>query len=327
MVAMDAQAGDKDRRGTAGSTQLLVPLTARGAVFGANTSGLRSMSGVEALFSNPAALTLNTGSNAVFSRMEYVADINVNYFAFAQRFGNNQVALALNTWDFGDIPLQTETSPDISDVTYTANYTTLSAAFARQFTDRIAAGVTVKYVTERIDDVSAGGVAFDGGMTYEVGESGLRFGVALSNFGAAKSYGGTGLVRFVQLPGQISGAQNTAVVVEGSDYELPSLLSFGISYTRDLAQGATLSALGNFRSNSFSEDLYSGALELGLRNILFIRGGYHMQADMDLSMYTGVNLGAGLNLDLNGTAFSFDYAYRATEVFDNVHMITTSLTL
>jgi hypothetical protein len=326
MAATDAQADD-DRRGTAGSTQLLVPLTARGAVFGANTSGLRSMSGVEAMFSNPAALTLNTGSNAIFSRMEYVAEIDVNYFAFAQRIGNNQVAISLNTWDFGDIPLQTEASPDISDVTYTANYTTLAGAFARQFTDRIAAGLTVKFVSERIDDVSSGGLAVDGGMTYEVGESGLRLGVALSNFGASRNYSGTGLVRFVQLQEQAPDAQTSAVVIEGSSYELPSLLSFGVSYTRNLAQGATLSALGNFRSNSFSADQYSGALEVGLRNILFLRGGYQLQADMDQSMYTGVNLGAGINLDLNGTAFGFDYAYRGTDFFDDVHMITTTLTL
>ncbi len=323
-----AQFGQDIERTTAGSTQLLVPLTARSVSMASGiTAGIANSSGLEGVFANPANLTVNTGTNVMFSRMEYVADIGVNYFGVAQRFGANQIALTINTWDFGDIPLQTEVAPEITEVTYTANFSTVGASFARDFTDRIAAGFTVKLVTETIDDVSSNGLAFDAGMTYVVGESGLRFGVSLSNFGPSRKYSGTGLVRFVNLPEQSPAAQASAVALEGAEYELPSVLNFGVSYTRELGASANVTLLGNFRSNSFSQDQFSGGLELGLLNVLYLRGGYEFEEDMDKTFFNGTNFGAGLNLEVSGTRLTIDYAYRATDPFDNVNLITASLTL
>lgn len=328
MTVMQAQAGDKKRRGTAGSEQLLIPVTARTAALGAGfASGLANASGLEGLFANPAALTVNAGTNALFSRMNYVADIGVNYFGVAQRFGANQIALTVNSWDFGEIPLQTEQNPEISDVMWTAGYVTVGGTYAREFTDRISAGVTAKLVNERIDDVSSSGLAFDAGMTYVVGESGLRFGVSLKNFGPQRQYGGTGMVRFSTLPEQDPSAKAQAVQLEGAQYELPSLLNFGMAYTREVGAGAIVTVLGNFRSNSFANDQYSAGLELGFRNLLFVRGGYQFENDMDLTFYSGMNFGAGLNLDVGGTAVSVDYGYRSMELFDAVQMVTASVTL
>ncbi len=212
-------------------------------------------------------------------------------------------------------------------MTYTANYTTVGVAFAREFTDRISAGVNVKMVSETIDDVSASGVAFDAGMTYAVGESGLRFGVSLKNFGPDRNYSGTGMVRFVQLSEQIPDAQAQAVQIEGAKYELPSMLNFGVAYTRQVGESLSLTALGNFRSNSFSQDQYSGALELGFREVVFLRGGYQMQSDMDQTFFSGTNVGAGIVLPLGQNGLAIDYAFRSTDFFDDVHMWTIGVTL
>ena len=63
-----------------------------------------------------------TSIDGVSWEAAYVAEIDVNYFGVAQRFGANQLALTLTNWGFGDIPLQTEASPDITDVTWTGRY-------------------------------------------------------------------------------------------------------------------------------------------------------------------------------------------------------------
>ena len=324
----DAQAQKDRRRGTAGADYLLVPVTARTAALGTTTtSGLSDMSGVEVLFSNPAGLTTNGGTNALFSRMEYVADIGVNYLGVAQNFGNNNIALSLMSWDFGDIPLQTETQPEISSVTWSASYITAGLSYARQFTDRISAGVTAKVLSENIDDVSATGMAFDAGMTYSVGESGLRFGVSLKNLGPQMAYSGDGLVQLIRLPDQNGNATPNAVTLEGADFELPSLLNFGVAYSRPIGASSMVTVLGNFRSNSFEQDQYAAGLEVGLMDILYVRGSYQLQSDMDNTFYTGTNFGAGLNLNLGDTRFNVDYAYRSTDFFDGVNMITASVTL
>lgn len=317
----------QERRGTAGSVQELVPLTAQTAALGtAMTSGVAGASGLELLFSNPAGLSMNQGTGVVYSRLEYVADIGTNFFGIAQRIGNNNIAFTLSSWDFGDIALSTELNPE-SDVTWTANFVTVGAAFSREFTDRISAGFNAKFLNERIDDIAATGVLFDAGMTYVVGESGLRFGVSLKNIGPEKSFSGTGLVRFEQLSNQIPEAQAQALTLQGADYESPSMLNFGVAYTREINASASLSVIGNFRSNSFSQDNYIGAVEVGLLNVLYLRGGYQLQEDQDQTFYTGANFGAGVNLDLGGNAIRVDYAYRATDPFDGVQLITASVSL
>lgn len=324
----DARAGDERRKGTAGAQQLLVPLTARYASLGGSlTSGLAGVNGLEILYSNPAGLTLNGGTSVLFSRMQYVADIGVNYFGFAQRLGNNQLAFTVNAWDFGDIPLQTEENPEITDVTYNISMITASAAYARQFTDRIAAGATFKVLNERFDNVGGTAVAFDAGMTYTVGESGLRLGVSLKNIGTDLTHGGAGMVRFTRIPSQRPDASNNALELDGASVELPSMLNFGMSYTRDVGAGSVVTLLGNFRSNSFDQDQYSGGLELGFRDIVFVRGGFELSQDMDLSFYSGANFGAGLNLNVAGTQVAVDYAYRGTEFFDAIQMFTASVQL
>lgn len=323
-----AQAQIEGTGGTAGAAYLLVPSTARVASLGGTlTGGLPDMNGLEALTVNPAGLVSNPGTSALFSRMNYVADIGVNTFGIGHRLGNNQLALVVNAWDFGDMPLTTETSPEISSLEWSASAITVGASFARQFTDRIAAGITTKLLNETIDDMSATGVAFDAGMNYTVGETGLRFGVSLNNFGLTMKYAGDGLVREIRLPGQSETATSNSTAIQAAGYELPSLLNFGASYTMNAGADASATFLANFQSNSLDADLYSGALELSLRNILYVRGGYQWQENMDLTAFKGWNLGAGLRLDAVGTQLMVDYAYRPTELLGNVQMITASVAL
>ncbi len=328
-ITVGAQA-QGERKGTAGAEHLLIPVTAKTTSMGVGmTAGTANMSAVEALQSNPAGLAANTTTDVLFSRMSYVADVGVNYVGVAQRFGQNNIALSLQSWDFGDIPVQDEDSPDIDEnITYSANYFVAGLSFARQLTDRIAAGTTVKLLSEQIDDMNAGGVALDAGMTYTVGESGLRFGVSLKNFGRQMNYGGNGLVRLERLEGQDPNTTPNAVAVQGAEFELPSMLNFGITYTRPLGTNANVTTLANFRSNSFGESQYSAGLEVGFANLVYARGGYEAQADREDNFFTGVSAGAGVNLNLGGTALMVDYAVRPVRYFSGtVQMVTASVRL
>lgn len=326
--AQEALGQGEDRRGSAGATYLLLPVTARTASLGnASTSGFASMAGLEAIHANPAGLVFNTGTNALFSNMQYFADINVNTFGIGQRVGNGSLALVITSWDFGDIPFTTEAQPEVSDVTFSPNYLQFGASYARQLTDRIAAGVTVKLLSEDIDRANATGVALDAGMGYTVGETGLRFGVALKNFGPSMKYTGNGLTQQVRLPGAPPNATTQAVSIEAADFELPTVLNFGVSYTSQVAHDVTFGVLGNFRSNSFAQDQFSGGLELGLMDVLYVRGSYEWQEDMDQTAFDGWSMGAGLNFGFAGRSASFDYSYQGAEFFDEVQMFTVSVVL
>jgi len=308
--------------------ELLVPITPRTVALGsALTSGMSTMSGVEALQSNPAALMVNNSTNAMFSRTEYVADIGINYFGVAQRFGNNNIALTITSWDYGDIPRQTAENPEIDPtLTWDASVLVVGATLARQFTDRISAGVTFKGLSRRIDNVNSTGIAFDAGMTYVVGESGLRFGVSLKNFGPQMEFSGDGL----DSPIPQTGPQGTGTIAGNIDdlgAELPSLLNFGAAYTRQFAGDITATVLGNFRSNSYDLDNYAAGVELGYQSIFFVRGGLDINGDPDVTAWEIWNVGAGVNLDMIGNGLAVDYTYRPSDVFSGVNMFAVSFTL
>lgn len=316
------------RSGTAGAQELLVPLTARYASLGgATTSGMQDMNGLEALFANPAGLAVNDGTAAMFSRVEYVADIGINYLGVAQNFGYNNIAFTITAWDFGTIAEQTESTPDINNVTFDINYLTAGLSYSRQLTDRIAAGATMKLVSESIDDVSATAIAFDAGMTYDIAGSGLRLGVALKNIGNELTFSGVGLTRQVQVPGQEPDANNNTLAIESEGVQLPTLLNVGLSYTRDVGSNSMVRVMGNFRSNSFEQDQFAGGLELGVMDMVYLRGGYQLTEDMDQTFYAGPSFGAGLKLDLGGTQLMVDYAYQTTDFFSDVQYITASVKL
>jgi hypothetical protein len=318
------------RAGTAGAAELLVPLTARStALAGATAAGIDGMNGVEALYNNPAGLSLNQGTSAMFSRLDYVADIGVNYLALGQSIGSNSnIALTLSSWDFGELPTTTEASPENTDVTYSASYVTAGLSFARTLTDRIAAGVTIKVVSEKLADASASTMAFDAGMTYVVGESGLRLGVALKNIGTEMQFSGNGLTQQVRLPNQDPTANANTLVFESEGVQLPTLLNFGASYTTMMGSASSFTLLGNFRSNSFDQDQYSVALEYSFNQLLYLRGGYMADEGREDTFFKGASYGAGLNIGLGGTTkLAVDYTIVPTDFFDNVQYITATLDL
>lgn len=311
--------------GSTTNTHLTVPLSARTASLGNTvTGGVNGGNVIEALQSNPAGLSSNGGTSALFSRMNYVADIGTNYFGFAQKVGNGNVAVTINSWDFGDIVRQTESSPEpVDDVTWNANNLTIGVTYARQMTDRFSAGLTVKSASQTIDNMSSSTIAVDAGATYVVGESGLRFGVVLSNFGGKSKFTGSGLSRRADNPTQPGNAAQTNFAIETQDYELPSSLSFGATYTKNLSGDMSASVLGNFRSNNNEAPHYGAGLEFGFKNLFFLRGGYEMSGKADNSMFTGANFGAGLNLNLSGTQISVDYAMRMVQYFDTAPQLIT----
>ena len=324
-----AQAQGDDRAGTAGMEELLVPVTPRTVAFGSQlTSGLRGAPAVEVVQSNPAAMMSSSNTSAIFSRSEYLADIGVNYFGVAQRFGNNVLALTVNTWDYGDIPETDDrvvTTPT-EGITYSANTTIIGAAVARQFTDRISAGFTVKGLSRSIAESSAFGIGLDAGMTYVVGESGLRFGVALRNFGTKTAFGGSDIEDEVINDGPDGGRPYEGEIIVQAD-ELPSQLNFGAAYTRQFAQGLTATALANFESNAYDLDQYSAGLELGYQNLVFVRGGFDLNNEIDMNAWSDWNIGVGVSAPITSVQLNVDYAYRPTEVFDGVHMYSLTVQL
>jgi opacity protein-like surface antigen len=324
-----AFAGDVSRKGTNGAEQLLVPVGAKSIATGGAFIG--DVKGVEAIYYNPAGLDLAGRSEAMFSYMDYLADIKVSYFALSANLGDyGTFGLSLKTFNLGDIPVTTFENPDGTGSTYSPSLMTAGLTYSKQITDRVTAGATLKVIYEAITNVSATGAAIDFGVQYKFPNN-MRLGVAVTNIGTNMTYRGPDLQVKNTIPGNPPGAGFGVYEPSTEEFQIPSYFELSTSYKYDFNQQNYVMFAGKFTNNNFFEDVLSFGLEYGFLNTFFLRGGYNylLGSKPEDNIY-GLTLGAGVSYNFEGTVyFDFDYAYRAVRDFPTgaQHVFTVKLGL
>jgi hypothetical protein len=142
-----AAAGTETRLGTGGAPELRLPVGARSiALAGAD---LGSVSGVEAIYYNPAGLAATDSRTEVaFSYTKYIADMNLNYFGVATTLGDwGMLGVSVKVLSIGDIVQTTETAPDGNGNTFSPTYSTLGLTYAKRMTDLQTATATSTHRT------------------------------------------------------------------------------------------------------------------------------------------------------------------------------------
>jgi len=331
----DAFAGTGRRTGTAGAQELLIPVSAAGAALGG--ANIANVKGIDAVFWNPAGLAASSHSGeAMFSHMNYIADINMNYVAANFNAGGlGTLGFDIKTLDFGDIPVTTEESPDGTGEMFSPNFITLGLTYSRTMTDRIHFGVNAKFVSEKVMQVAARGLAFDLGLQYTT-TVGVRAGVVLKNIGTNMKFDGNDLEVFTKDVSDRPDAngKNTRLVL--ASFELPVSYELGLAYDYKIGELNTLSMMGTFMNNNFSLDEYRLAAEYNYNNFVFLRGSYLLGYDADEDKIRvsdedaylwGPSFGGGINLSVGASmGIKFDYAYRVTALFDNNQWFSMTLT-
>ncbi|MBN1781450.1 PorV/PorQ family protein [bacterium] len=331
-------AGTSKRRGTAGAMELLIPVGSQGTALGGNyTAGI---TGIEAMYWNPAGMAeTDRTAEVVASRLQYIADININYAAVQGKFaGIGVFGLSLKSMDFGDIPVTTEEAPDGTGEIFSPSFVTVGLSYSRAMTDRIYFGITGKLVSESIINTSATGVAFDFGVQYK-SDIGLRLGVALRNLGTSMTFNGSDLERRVYFPGYVSQPVGRAedLRITAASFELPTTMDIGLAYAYEPVEGHEIVAMGNFRNNHFGMDGYGAGLEYNFIMEGFkvsVRGAASISNDveeetfrfMDDDAIFGPSMGGGLYFKLaENLHLNVDYAYQMTERFSSNQWLTFML--
>ncbi len=332
LCALTVVAGNKNRIATAGAQELLIPVSARGIALGG--SSVASAYGTDALFYNPAGVSRSAfGVDAMFTTMNYIGDINVNYVAVAAKAGSiGSFALSLKSLAFGDIPVTTVDFPDGTGQTYSPSYATIGLTYSNMLSDRVSVGLTASLVNESIMSTSATGVAFDIGVQYAgLAVPGLSLGVVVKNVGGQMKFDGADLMHQGTINDATRNANPNWYKVNVAAFDLPTSIEMGVSYQAKFGEKNALTVLGNFQNNNYSDDEYKMGAEYAYNNMLFVRGGYSMapQAATDptgeSSYIFGYSFGAGVNLDLSGVAVRVDYAYRYIKYFDASNVFTIGL--
>jgi len=315
-------AGDETRKGTSGADQLLIPVGARSIATGG--AFISSITGVEAIYYNPAGLDLMNGSEAMFSFMNYVADINVSYFAIGAQLGDlGSMALDYKTINFGDIPITTVDNPDGTGQTYSPSYLTLGLTYSKVLTDRVSAGTTFKFIHEGIMNTSANGWALDFGVQYRF-QSNLAIGAAVKNIGGNMEYTGEDLKVRTDVPGSALSSGSGVYEADTEPFQIPSYFELSASYISQFNEQNNFEIASFFRNNNNLEDLMGFGLEYSFMQTLFLRGGYNFLLENNSDYIYDFTVGAGVNYKMvGGVSLIFDYAFRNVKEFPTTNHVFT----
>ncbi len=338
LSAPSAQAGNDERRGTAGASELLVnPWTRSTGWGGVNIANVR---GLEAMFNNVAGLAFVGNVEVAYAntmlyggRSGLTSGATINTFGIGIRvFDAGVLGAYVMSMGFGDIDVTKYENPEITNGTFSPSYMNINVAYAHSFTRSIHGGAVIKLVTESTDNVSASGFAIDAGIQYVTGEfDQLKFGISLKNWGPSMSYGGTGLsLQMINTAGN-----NFTVETRSAEMELPTCLNIGLSYDFLFEKwDQCLTVAASFTSNAFLRDNYTLGLEYSLLKMFQLRAGYIFQPGMfsDSDRATAVNgICAGASVDIplskkegNNTGITVNYSYQSATPLKGTHSIGAS---
>lgn len=352
-------AGNGDRVGAAGATQLLVNPWARSVAVG--DANVASVNGIESTFINIAGLSTVRKTQIKANYTNWLGNSKINYITagVAQSLGDAGVlSVSLQSMNFGEIQRTTVENPEGGIGVFVPKVNVISLGYAKMFTPSIHGGLQVKVISESIANANSIGVAIDAGVRYQTGKDDrLKIGITLKNVGPAMRYKGDGF----QYQGQYVLTGATASLIQRSQsYELPSLLSMGISYdiflngnkgnsaskvessaTNSLKKSKpeikhVLTPMFAFTANSFGDDQLRLAMDYGLSTdkVAFnLRAGYVYEKNIfSVENRTNALTGftAGFSIDAitkSKTALGIEYAVRLSSPFGVIHTVGLAISL
>ena len=338
LSAPQAFAGNKDRSGQAGASELLINPWAASSGWG--NAGMSFVHGVDAMYGNVAGITSCNTLDVNFTHTSWLVgignDTRISSFGFLARVGESSVlGLSFMTFSIGAIEINTTQNPDGGLGTFKPNLMNINLSFAKSFSNSISGGVNLKIISESIKDMSGVGVALDAAIQYVTGPyDNIHFGVTLKNIGPTMKFSGDGLsFRAFLVEGS---TQQFTMVQRVDDFELPTQLSISAAYDFLFAEQHRITIAGNFASNSFTNDQFTLGLEYGWKEILLLRAGYTYENGIwskagildDLNcMNINRGLSAGLSVQVplskkeDGVKLAIDYSYRDTYTFNGTHSV------
>jgi hypothetical protein len=336
-------AGNKDRTGQAGATELLLnPWGQSTGVFGMNSSYVR---GIDAMKNNIAGLSYVKNTEVGLSHTIYLkgSNVTINNLGLAQKIGNlGVIGFNIMSMGFGEIQVTTTNDPEgLASGTYKPQFLNFQLGFAKEFSNSIRAGIAATFVSQQISNIKASGACFEGGVQYITGKrDNFHFGVTLRNVGTNMRFSGQGFAFSSTMP-ENSNDEQFSGQVPTEKFEMPTYLNFGVSYdfyldekrlkSEDDLPKHRATVMANFTSNSFQNDYLGGGIEYSYQEMFMVRGAYRHEngiSNQETTFYTGVSAGATIQKGIgeNGPILALDYSYRPTARPNNgVHTFSLRL--
>ena len=338
-------AGNEDRAGSAGASQLLINPWCRSSALG--DANVANSMGLEATFTNIAGLAQTDKTQLKFNFTNWLGSAGIPFSSagIAQRISSSSViALSVQSMSFGDLMITTVDNPDGGIGKFSPKLSVINLGYAKSFTTSISGGFNFKVLNESISNLGSTGIAIDAGIKYVTGRlDRMKMGITLKNIGAPLSMSGDGLGTQVSV---IKNGTNITTDQRSQRYELPSMMSLGVSYDiiNDTVSDNKFTAAFAFTANSFSNDQYRIGLDYLFNTGIAafnLRAGYVYEKNVTnaanrTNALTGLT--AGMSVDLisrktttegvkKQSAIGIEYAIRTSNPFGLIHSFGVSISL
>ena len=264
--------GDNDKVGSSAFKFLNIQTDAHGAALG----GLSAQaSGANALFWNPAGIAGSEGIGVSAGMTQWLVETQVMNAGLVMPMMGGTIGLSLVSVDYGDIMKSgwagtTEFVFEPNQGSFSATDMSLQASYGKSLSDKFSLGATAKMISQKIDDVSISGLAFDIGTQFNTGYRGISMGAVVSNFG----------------PDVDSQAPEDASYEEFPGMSLPMTFSFGVVGEAIPGLNAGLNVLK--QADMAQEFIFNG--EYSVAGLASLRFSYNISNEQQ-PMSFGVGLG------------------------------------
>jgi len=275
-----------------------------------------------ALYWNPAGAANLTDYEAMFTYTSLFKDLNINlnYAGIVIPAGSlGNFGVSVTALDYGDMNVTTELYPEGTGEKFSASSYAFALSYARNITENFTAGITIKYISEKIFNSSANGFAVDIGTIFNTPFYGIKFSSIITNYGSKLQIAGEDLlVRHDADPTRKGNNETVDAYYKTEKFELPLKLQIGLSKDFQLFEDQRFTiAVDATHPNDNSEYVNVGG-ELALfDNIFCLRGGYKTLFLEDSQ--EGLTLGAGLNYTLGILTIGIDYAFQEYDFLGDTH--------
>ena len=305
------------KTGINGAAFLKIGVGARQIGLGSAVTTLQN-GGPNMMFWNPAGTSNLEGTALSLNHSSWLLSMDHNAFAFTHNVeGLGVIGIGLIHVGLGDIVANRDVAPTEALKPRQADLATgdvfsfydmaANISLARQFSDKLSLGASVKFIKEKIDDQSATAIAGDFGVTYNTGWHQLVFGAALQNLGGDLTYYQSGT-------------------------PLPLVFSIGASINIAEQEDNRVVALVDATKRQDSEQLYFGGMEVTLMDHYQLRGGYKFGlsgANDDFgqpSTDEGLSMGGGFVMETGSTKAHIDYSWTQFDILDSTHRFSLYFT-
>jgi hypothetical protein len=317
----------QSRVGTTAANFLTLGAGAPGASLGHAYTA--TATGADALFWNPggAAIAHRSGQRAglFFSNNQWIAGIDYNATGLTIPVSRNGiVGLSVASVDYGTMKVRTIADPEGTGETFSASDLSVGLSYAMPLTPNFYFGGTTKLVRQSIRDMRARTMAIDVGFVLVTDYfNGLRVAASIMNFGGKMTMGGINSEIQVDIdPGHDGSSESIPARLKMDAWDLPMSFKFGLALpvvNTETTELALLADANQTNDNNLNAD-FGAQFKYMTRMLTFnARAGYK-DAFLD-NVDSHVAYGAGLDLQLSGVRFGFDYAYVPFDLLDSTQIM------